>query len=423
MSYPSEKESASITRRVQNIEEFIEFSLAPPVPPPPVPVPPSTPSDAKIKAREERRIRKEARKKEKKLKNQKRKEKRKKDSKKSGKRMKDPQVEFEDQDSKYLPNDKDFPDIRKFNEVTPSKQRGENLYAAALAAVRGSDTEPHRQRKEADSESESASDNEDDSDSDSVSEDELSHESTISEPEPHEGVKIDSLQQPMTSHQADIDDADDVIVFQPVFTQHHSPIGRPSPSNPGTNAMTSSVANQEVSNSYESIDSSIDADSLAYLQALHKKNTEQGWLSGHSAPSGQPDLSQRYPFMPEQSPQFDNWHPHNNSEANLLAGFEFGVNSSGPIFSASQGYQWGNSGLTDHVPPPPGFMDLPRHHAGAEDFQMNPNAFLPTSLRQNPPVSSQSPSILSMLYGSGTEQQDRNNWNIPPGYQMQHYGT
>lgn len=423
-----------------------------------MPVPSTTISDAKLKAREERKLRKEARKHEKKLRNQRRKEKRREKSKRSEKRSHERSFQPEDQDLKYLPNDEDFPEIRKFNEVSPSKQKGENLYAAALAAVRGADSEPPRHRKRGESESESESDDEDE-ESEHESDEDSSHESSMSESESNEVSathKNESPRQPpignqkaAADHDDDDDDADDIIVFQPAFPQlnyssidHNLPNSYNSPT-PRQHAFTSNNIPQEVSMSTEIVDDDpIDKDSLAYLQALHKKNTEHGWLSNHPTHQDQSTTS-KYPFMHDEAHRFDLWNPHHNLEGNL---FNYGTNTATEsIFAATaavvdsqhnQPHQWGNGGgdvYAEKVPPPPGFVDLPKSiPSQMEDYQMNPNAFLPTSLRQYPPPgNSQSPpSIFSMLYGSGYDHQDHytGNWNPPPppppGYQMQqHYGT
>lgn len=416
-------------------------------------------AEAKLRAKEEKRLKKEARKKEKKLKKEKMREKAAARGGKDPHRKKrmaeraDASGEEEEEvidraDARYLPNDQDFPDIRKFNEVTPSKPRGggESLYAAALAAVRKDERQPEsrRQRQEGEEEAESDS-NEEDGDSDYEDDEDYSQGSSVSELDSEEEPikQGDCLPREVTSAalEDDLDDGDDVIVFQPLFSQqqHPSPIGRPSPSSAVTpvKAPSSQTHNQAlVTPPHPAIAperpqemGGIDFDSLAYLRALHHKNTQQGWLS--SQDSDQPSLSfensvgGRHPFrMGEPSSDYDYWGPGDDGAAvypspssNLMRS-QLGYQHEGPshsIFSSDAqeidssrggasggGYSWSNhlsfTSAAD-VAPPPGFMDLP---TPPSRFPMDSTAanFLPTSLRGELPQSTSSSSILSMLYGS-----------------------
>jgi hypothetical protein len=494
MSYPSEKESASITRRLQNIEEFIDFSLAPPVPPPPVPPPPPTAAEIKQRLREERKAKKDPKRKEKKLKKlQKKKEKNQKHHQqppysKGGKREHHQQeqehggYDSSNQDSKYLPNDEDFPDIRKFNEVSPTKSRGESLYAAALAAVRGNG-DSQRHRKESDSENE---DSEQESDEEEEGEEDYSQGSSVSDLEtddeelnPTANLEVGTAEAPLPSLASnkmtsanllddDLDEADDVIVFQPAFAQQQqqpSPIGRPMTSSPSKSSpiaphQQSRTQQQQVEVMEGGGNAGIDLESLAYLQALHKKNTEQGWLSHHT--SGQPILpvefhdkprGSQHPFQLEQASGHDYWSPHENSEMGLLNGYEYSGDHAKHSFfmdtpsqqvpedRLAKDYSWSPRSFSSYdkfsapaaadVPPPPGFMELsamnPPH---SDDYQMNSTAasFLPTSLRQSstapaPPQAQPSSSRLSMFYGSDPEQRSWHHTSPPGGYQARQNGT
>jgi hypothetical protein len=491
VSYPSEKESASITRRLQNIEEFIDFSLAPPVPPPPLPVPSTSisPVEAKLRAKEERNMKKEARKREKKLKRQKMRE-------RAGigaggkdphrkKRMTQTHSDDEEEaaektDFKYLPNDEDFPDIRKFNEVTPSpqtKRGGESLYAAALAAVRRDDHQSgsrrYRQERgegedcnaETDSndddegeEGESDYDEEDDSQGSSVSELDSEEEQ---EPEPvKEGESHVSQNVTSAVLEDDLDDGDDVIVFQPLFSQQQpSPIERPSPSHSQpviTPPRSVSEKSQETGG--------IDLDSLAYLQALHQKNTQQGgWLHDSDQPASlsfDNSASGHHPFQMGEhaSSEYDYWgHGHGDdgaaypSPSSNLMRSQLGYHHSHheepntSIFAnddISRGdpstrrgggegeYSWSNhlsfsSSASNDVAPPPGFMDFPPSGPSGRHYQMYSTAanFLPTSLRGELPPQPPASSIFSMLYGSTDPDHQRDAAWRHPGQGGYHDGT
>jgi hypothetical protein len=494
MSYPSEKESASITRRLQNIEEFIDFSLAPPVPPPPVIPPPPTPAEIKQRLREERKAKKDPKKKDKKLKKQQKgKDKTHKAHSKGSRReglnqgdsdsSAQPRPQVDNQDFRYLPNDEDFPDIRKFNEVSSTKQRGESLYAAALAAVRGNgDSQRHRKEggndenedsgRESDEEEDNDNEDEDYSQGSSMSEletDEEEEEAPSAAPASHS--KINSAN---VLEDEDLDDADDVIVFQPAFSQQQqqpSPIGRPMSSSPSKSSSGTPLhaphTQQQQRNREEIVEgenAGIDLESLAYLQALHKKNTEQGWLTQHNAT---PTAAQQslppmefheprgsHPFQLDQVSNHDYWSPHGNSEMGLLNDFEYNGThsdySAWPTHRSFSAYDKFSAPVTSaaapgDVAPPPGFMELPAlplHHSShshSDDYQMNSTAasFLPTSLRQSTSstaaASSPQPSSsrLSMFYGSDPVPEQRS-WNRgppaqpyqPSGYQSQrHNGT
>lgn len=474
VSYPSEKESASITRRLQNIEEFIDFSLVPPLPPPPVALPPPTAAETKQRLREERKAKKDPNRKDKKLKKlQKKKEKNQKQHSKGGNREHH-QVDFSEypstnQDSKYLPNDEDFPDIRKFNEVSPNKLRGESLYAAALAAVRGNG-DSHRHRKSDDSEHEDSLRESEEEDEDEEDDEDYSQGNSVSDLETDDEELVSSVNKernddtallPVTSNRipsANLldDDADDVIVFQPAFSQFQhqqpSPISRPMASSKSSpvvpNQQPQIGQEQRISKAEKSLDGTddvaIDLESLAYLQALHKKNTEQGWLNHHSSDDqttqvGLQNKSKVNPFQLEQVSSHEYWSPHKNSEMGLLNDYEYNGNAKHSFFMdppqqvsdglLASGYSWPNQSsfspydrfsapaAADDVPPPPGFMELPAPNS--DDYQLNSNAasFLPTSLRQSSTAPAPSSSRLSMFYGSDSEQRS---WHHTPSGAYHH---
>lgn len=457
ISYPSEKESASITRRLQNIEEFIDYSLVPPPPPPVVPPPPHPNSlEIKRRLREERKSKKESRKKEKKS----RKQKKESDSRERKKSNKTQPSETSEKtfpkENEYVPNDADFPDIRKYNEVSPPKSKIANnaVYAAALAAIQptGEYADSSRQRRVSDEENLEESESEDDDDENEdesgneLEDEEYSQGSSHSdlENETSNPEMVDAGKQLTSANllDDDFDDGDDVIVFKPAFPQF---VNNPPPIGPSLTATAAPTATSILQTSENLIESQIvdesegkrtdlalggmDLESYDYLRALHQKNTSQdGWMS---QPSFQPSLSSEYlegssnsnPFQSnsQKSFQFDYWNPSDEERysSSIFAGLNQGKSVSDPLFFSAPSLdnglssppvgQMNNSAWPQkqpspyqqfspsyNVPPPPGF-------SSEANYEMNPAArtFLPSSLREPsiPNQSQSSPSVLSMLYG------------------------